>query len=146
MMMMLGRYRFSVDTAAYEMASRDTGYRWKKHERLGVLPSLQFVGPGDDTLTLEGVLYPHYRGGLGQLTAMRREADKGEPLMLVEGSGYVLGRWVIERISETQRTFARDGTASKIRFVLSLRKEEAAREQGVNDLVMTHLPQARGVV
>ncbi|WP_434361069.1 phage tail protein [Parasalinivibrio latis] len=145
MMMMLGGYRFSVDTVAYERISRDTGYRWEKQDVIGTQPALQFLGPGDDTLSLDGVLYPHYRGGLGQLNAMRAQAGLGVPLMLIEGNGKVLGRWVIERVQETQRTFDRDGTPAKIRFSLRLRKQDAGRNQEVNDLTITSLAQAKGV-
>lgn len=146
MMLMLGQYRFSLNTAAYEGKTRETQYRWRQQARIGNQPALQFTGPGDDTLELDGVIYPHYRGGFGQLNAMRREADKGEPLMLVEGTGKVLGRWVIASLRETQGSFARDGSPAKVRFSLTLRKHEGARNDEVNDLVMTTFPLTRGLV
>jgi phage protein U len=63
----LGTYRFSIDTAAYQTLKRRQSYRWQSQERLLRSPAQQFVGLGDDTITLAGVIYPHYRGGLGQL-------------------------------------------------------------------------------
>lgn len=116
------RYRFSLDTAAYQGRSRTTTYRWAKQERLTREPALQFVGPGDDTLKLSGVIYPHYKGGLGQVDSMRQEAGKGKPFILIEGTGTVFGKFVIESISEDQEHFMANGTPKKISFTLDLRK------------------------
>lgn len=59
-MMMLGQYRFSIDSAAYQTFTRSTEYRWEEQKRLGKDPAMQFVGPGTDTITLEGTIYPHF--------------------------------------------------------------------------------------
>ena len=73
-MLALGSYRFSIDTSAYQELLRTTSYRWARQPRLGRLPARQFVGPDGETITLNGVIYPHYKGGLGQLDALREEA------------------------------------------------------------------------
>ena len=116
------RYRFSRDTAAYQSRNRTTAYRWAKQDRLTRDPALQFVGQGDDTLKLSGVIYPHYKGGLGQVDSMRQEAGKGKPFILVEGTGTVFGKFVIESITENQEHFMVGGTPQKISFTLNLRK------------------------
>ena len=67
-------------------------------------------------MTLGGTIYPHFRGGLGQLNAMRDMADAGEELRLVDGRGYVLGTYVITRISENQAIFASEGVPLKQEF------------------------------
>ena len=116
----LGDFRFSVDTAAYRELLRVTEYRWPSQSRLGRRPARQFVGAGDDTVTLRGVIYPHHRGGLGQLDAMRAEAGQGEPLRLVSGDGRVLDRWVVTRVEETQPEHWSDGTPRRQDFALEL--------------------------
>lgn len=119
-MLALGDYRFSLATAAYQELLRTTAYRWPLQPRLGRRPSRQFVGPGDETISLDGQIYPHYRGGLGQIDKMRESAATGEPLQLVTGAGQVLGDWVIERIEETQRLFLDDGRPRSLAFRLDL--------------------------
>ena len=128
MMMTLGIYRFSINTAAYQSKERTTTYRWGKQDRLDHGPVLQFVGPGDDTINLFGVIYPHYKGGLAQVAMMRQEASKGEPLMLVQGNGMVLGHWVIESITETEDTFFKDGAPKKVEFSLQLRRFDRKKD------------------
>lgn len=121
-MLQLGSYQFSISTAAYQELRRVTEYRWSPQERIGQRDALQFTGPGADSVTLNGVVFPGYRGGTGQLDAMRTEAGKGRPLLLVDGLGFVHGRWVIERVEEQQGVFARAGVPRRQGFGLQLRK------------------------
>jgi len=123
-MMQLGSFQFSVNDAAYQELRRRTEYNWAAQDRFGKMPALQFTGAGGDEIQLSGVIYPEYRGGFGQLDAMRDEASQGLPLMLVDGNGRLLGRWVIERIEEGQTVFAAGGRPRKQEFTLQLRKRE----------------------
>ncbi|WP_072670544.1 phage tail protein [Vibrio injensis] len=120
MMLGLGDYRFSVDRAAYQELRRVTDYRWPSQERIGRTPARQFVGPGDDRQDLEGVIYPHFRGGPGQLDAMREEAAQGTPLLLVDGEGRIHGRWVIERVEETKSVIDEKGRPRRQQFRLTI--------------------------
>ena len=122
MMLALGPYRFSLNTSAYQTLKRSSEYRWPSIERIGQEPLLQAVGQGCDRIDLDGVIYPHFRGGLGQINAMRDSAQRQEPLMLINGQGNVLGRFVITQIEESQNTFLADGAPRKIEFRLSLER------------------------
>ena len=119
-MLALGEYRFSVDTAAYQELVRTSEYRWQAQERLGSRPAQQYLGPGEESIELTGTIFPAYRGGLGQLDAMRAEAGKGQPLMLASGSGDVLGKWCITRVEETRSLFHADGAPRKKEFRLRI--------------------------
>lgn len=118
----LGAFRFSLDSAAYQSLSRTAQYRWAAQERLGREPASQFLGPGEETLTLDGVLHPHHRGGLGQIERMRALAGQGRPLLLVDGTGRIHGNWVILAVEETGAALLPDGTPRRIAFRLSLRR------------------------
>jgi phage protein U len=122
MMMILGVYRFCIGNAAYQTLARTTEYRWEELSRLNADPAMQFVGAGMDTIKLDGTIYPHFKGGMRQVTLMRAEAGLGLPLMLISGNGSAFGRWCIADISETQTTFLADGTPRKITFSLTLKK------------------------
>jgi uncharacterized protein len=118
--MALGSYRFSISTAVYESFKRETKWRWASQERLSRTPAKQYVGPGEDTITLEGVVYPHFRGGLEQIDNIRAEADKEEPLLLVDGLGYVYDYWVVTSLSETHTALWQKGVPLKQQFTLTL--------------------------
>ena len=119
-LMALGDFRFSVDTAAYDELTRTTEYRWERQDRLGRHPARQYLGPGDDTIDLRGTILSTYRGGTGQLDAMRAEAGRGEPLRMVGGTGVVFGLWAIQRIVETGSVFLEGGVARQVEFELQL--------------------------
>ena len=120
-MLQLGRYAFSIDTAAYQQLARASRYTWAAQQRVGNHDALQFTGYGADAITLTGRIYPAWRGGTGQLDAMREAAQAGEPLRLVDGLGYVHGRWVIESIDEQSDTFAPGGAPRRQQFTLQMR-------------------------
>ncbi len=119
-MMGLGWYQFGIDKAAYKQLSRSTEYRWQGQDRIGRQPAQQYIGPGRETITLNGTIYPFYKGGLGQLESMRALAGRGAPLILVDGLGVIWGKWVITRIEETQSNFFGDGVPQKVGFKMDL--------------------------
>lgn len=121
-MMMLGGFKFFIHTAAYRELNRRTEYKWPSQHRFGKRPSYQWVGEGDDTMQLSGVIYPEFRGGFHQIETLRSIASRGQPQLLIDGLGKILGRWVIEGIDEKQSTFAGFGAPRKQEFTLQLRK------------------------
>jgi phage protein U len=122
LMALWGRFPFGINTAAFQELSRDTSWRWPGQELFGQMPALQFVGPGDDTITLPGVIYPEFRGGTKQIQDMRDLASNGTPELLLDGRGNILGKWVCTNISEVQSTFAGFGIPLKQEFTITLRR------------------------
>lgn len=120
-MMALGAFRFGVNRANYQTFTRAAAWRWEEQPRLGRAPALQFLGPGADEITLEGVIYPHFKGGLRQIELMRLVAGAGQPLILVDGMGWVWERWVITAIEERKSLFLADGAPRKIEFTTTLK-------------------------
>lgn len=120
-LLMLGGFKFSLNTAAFLQLQRTASYRWPAQERIGRPDALQYTGPGEERIVLPGVIYPDFRGGVTQVSQLRALADVGRPLRLIAASGDMLGLWVIEHIEETQSYFKPDGTFRKQEFVVSLR-------------------------
>lgn len=119
-MMALGLFRFGVNNAAYQELTRTETYRWAQLPRIGREPASQFLGSGGQKMTLNGVIYPSFKGGLRQVELMRFAAELGEPLMLVDGLGWVLDRWTITSIDEGKTFFMADGAPRKITFKMRL--------------------------
>lgn len=119
-MLILGVYKFSVSTAAYQQLTRTTAYRWARQECIGTNDALQFTGAGPETIELTGVVFPSLIGSTRQIDLLRLQASVGIPLPLITGTGAVLGLWCIEEIRETQSTFVRGGVGAKQEFTLRL--------------------------
>ena len=119
-MLQLGEFQFAINTAAYQSFRRATEYRWQAQQRAGCKPAQQFMGPGQDSIELSGVMYPEFAGGLAQMNQLRAEAQKGQPLLLVDGLGFLHEEWVIKRVQEERAVFFADGTARRIQFRVEL--------------------------
>jgi uncharacterized protein len=121
-MMILGPFSFDVNRLAFQESARTAGYSWAEIERIGASPALQYTGREAETLSLPGVFYPHYKGGLSQMPALRLAAEAGLPLPLITGYGFFLGLWVIASVSETQSVFFSDGAPRKVDFTIELKQ------------------------
>ena len=122
MMLALGMFVFSLSTLAYQELQRQTEWRHPSSSRVGTAPARQFIGRGDDSITLPGIIFPELAGTTLSLDALRLMANTGKAWPMIEGSGRIYGLWVIESLSETKTVFFRDGTPRRIEFTLSLKR------------------------
>ncbi|MCU8013626.1 phage tail protein [Shewanella sp. SM74] len=122
MMMTLGFFVFSRLTVPYQTSQHEMVWRHPTNSRVGARPSAQFLGVGDETLTLSGVLMPEITGGELSLEALRKMADTGKAYPLIEGRGTVTGFFVFEKISKGRSEFFSDGAARKIEFTIELKR------------------------
>ena len=121
-LILLGPFRFSLDTAVYDELTRSSQWDWREVDRVGAMPALQYTGPRNDSISMRGRIIPGYTGGVEQLAQMRILADLGWPLFLIDGRGRVHGNWVIESLSDTGTRHFQDGMPRLIEFDLGLKK------------------------
>jgi phage protein U len=162
-MLAIGSYRFSLSTAAYNQLERAANWRWPSQDVIRALPVRQWVGPGDRTLKLSGLVLPHYRSLMGfgnlvsrlpivpdvisqlagigdrwqsttqglpfsddpagrwQLDGLRADAERGIPLLVVDGRGRNWGYWVVENLTERASDyFLNNGGELHVAFDVSL--------------------------
>ena len=84
------------------------------------MPTRQFTGPGDDKMTLDGVIMPTWRGSVGAVEALRELALTGEPQQMSAGTGDVFGLWCIEQVEEDRSGLFADGAPRRVAWVLQL--------------------------
>tara|TARA_Y100001001_G_scaffold160000_1_gene181860 strand:- start:552 stop:983 length:432 start_codon:yes stop_codon:yes gene_type:complete len=137
MMMALGLYVFSLSTTAYQQLQRQTAWRHPSTSRVGALPARQFVGKGDDTITLSGLILPEISGQRVSLDALRLMADSGKAWPLVEGTGRIYGLWIIENLQETNTLFFRDGAPRRIEFSITLQRVDDSQIELLGSLLST---------
>lgn len=123
-LMALGQFIFEIRTAPYQELRRRTEYRWASQPRIGARPAHQYLGPGEDTITLTGTLYPELTGGPVQLNEIRAMAAQGKAWIMMAGNGDKLGHWFIESVEETNSLFFADGTPRKIEFQIALKLDD----------------------
>lgn len=137
-MLMLGSFKFQLNVAVFQEMRRSTQYKWASQERFGQLAARQFVAPGDDTITLPGVIYPSWRGSGAAMENLRTLAARGQPLLLIDAQGSIYGRWVITGVEETRSVFAAFAQPRKIEFSVTLERFDG----GGSNLLDTFLANA----
>lgn len=120
MLMALDTFVFSLPQLAYQQLERQFAWRHASSERVGARAAHQYVGPGEETIELSGIVAPELTGQIASLARLRELAGQGRPLALVSGTGEVLGSFVITSQRETQTLHFADGTPRRIDFQLSL--------------------------
>ena len=116
-MLTWGQVAFGVSTASIDRLRRRTEYRWPAQARVGRRPSLQSVGPGADKITLDGVMFPGYRGDARLIRdVLAAAAAEGRALLLTEATGRVHGKWALESIDETRSGLFADGAPRRIEY------------------------------
>jgi len=146
MMMAFGMFVFSLSTAAYQELQRQTQWRHASQSRIGQRPARQFLGPGDDTIRLNGTLMPQFTGGQSNLDQLRAMADQGAAWPLIEGTGTLYGVYVIESLNERKSRHFRDGAAQQIEFDLSLARVDERRTDLLGNLTSQALRAVTGAL
>lgn len=146
MMLALGMFVFSLHTAAYQEMQRQTDWRHPSNNRVGTQPARQFLGRGDDAITLPGIILPELAGTILSLDALRQMADTGKAWPMVEGTGRLCGLWIIENITETRSLFFADGAARRIEFTLALKRVDDGRVDLLGSSISTGVNILRGLL
>ncbi len=116
----LGPFQFSATGHNVQKMDRTLALRWDPQNRIGRRPAHQFMGPGNEDIEFQGVIYPHFFGGLAQYENMRVYAMAGIPLPLTNGNGKVLGLFCIKQLRDSSTSLIDTGAARKIEFTISL--------------------------
>ncbi len=114
MMLALGMFVFMRQTLPHQTMQRESDYRWPSNSRIGKRDAYQFLGVGEENMTLAGVLYPELTGGKLTMTTLRLMAEEGRAWPLLDGTGMIYGMYVISKVSETGSIFFADGTPGKL--------------------------------
>ncbi|MGI4816364.1 MAG: phage tail protein [Janthinobacterium lividum] len=122
MMMSLGQFVFSLTSAPFHKLQRQRSWKHATSSRIGARNASQFAGPGDDTITLNGLVAPETIGKIASITELGKMADSGDGYVLVDGTGNVYGAFVIDGLSETQTYHTSSGVARRIEFSLTLKR------------------------
>ena len=124
---------FSIDrvqsSASADIAAKPVIASMKAHE---------FMGPGDETLTLTGQILPFHIGGLTQLDALKEMCRAGNRFPVMRGDGVTMGWYALKSVGEGHSELAADGVGYVVKHTLSLLKvhaEEAGARNTISGLL-----------
>lgn len=113
MMMVFGMFVFTLRTAPYQQLRHSQDWRHVKNDRINQSAGWQYIGAGDDSITLDGVLYPEITGGNLSLSSLETIGFTGRPWPLIEGDGRIYGMYVMTRLERGKSEFDRYGNPKK---------------------------------
>jgi phage protein U len=117
----LGSFRFLSGRSMFERLTRGESFLWTEQERLGGTSALSYMGRRAPEVEVTGETYAERASTDDPLKALKDEACRGEPLLLVDSEGRSLGSWAVVSLSEELSSFRGDGKARKVAFRLSLK-------------------------
>ncbi|MFZ6875390.1 phage tail protein [Undibacterium sp. Di27W] len=128
MMMSLGQFVFSLPTVAYQELQRQTEWKHPATSRVGERDAHQYIGPGDDTITLTGWMAPSLTGDPAALDDLRAMGDAGDAFVLVEGTGRIYGQFLITNLTQGGSIFLEDGAALRVDFTVNLKRADLGNQ------------------
>jgi phage protein U len=120
MLLAIGLFAFEIPTLAHDELQRRASWDHAKAQRIGARPATQYVGPGEETLSLSGTAWAELQNGRASLDQLREMAGQGAAWPVIDGAGYVFGNFVITAIDERHKHFFADGRARNIDFGIDL--------------------------
>ena len=128
MLMCLGQFPFTTDTLTFTEIQRQRSWQYADNAVAKGRKKRQFIGAGDETISLPGLIYQEYgfgnRFAIDELAAM---ADTGQGFVLVDGSGYLYGIFTIDSIDETKQVLLFNGVPRKVDFTIKLTRVDDER-------------------
>lgn len=134
MMLTLGLFVFQLQTLPYQSLQQSLDYRWPSNNRIGERGAYQFLGIGEDKITLSGVLLPEITGGALSILALKTMAELGKAWPLIGGDGAIYGMYVVASMTQTQSVFFADGSARRIEFSMTLTRVDESLGAMFGDL------------
>lgn len=135
--MAFGPFMFHATRFGYHGIGRDLSTRWADIQTVGGLNSIQWTGGDDDTVLIEGVIFPKEFGGLAVLESIRGAATSGMVLPLITLAGNVYGMHVVEMVSEDQSFHDEFGMPRKNAFRLGLKRYPGGSDFSPISIVQT---------
>ncbi|MET3389975.1 phage protein U [Variovorax sp. 1140] len=134
-MLCLGLFVFMLDTMSYQELQRRSSWKHASQPLVGARNASQYLGPGDDIITLNGIVVPEFAGTAASLSVLRFMADQGAAWVLVEGTGTIYGAFVITELQETRTLFFETGEARRIEFTLTLQRVDQDAQEVAEQLI-----------
>lgn len=120
MLAALGLFVFEMDALPFAEIQRREDWRHARAPRVGERDAVQFVGPGDDRVTIVGCLIPGVTGTFAAIETLRDMAASGEPCAFLDGTGQVWGNYTIDNLDRRSGFLMLDGIPRKVDFAIEL--------------------------
>jgi uncharacterized protein len=130
MLMALGPLSFEVLPLNATETQRVATGGWVDKPVVGRRPVLEWMGDGQDEMTIIAKLFPAKFGGLSSLAVVDAMRSSGMPHFLVRGDGTPLGWYAVITMTEKSTYLDQGGVGQVIEVNLKLRRADAPGAAG----------------
>ncbi len=120
--MALGPFMFHAHGFGYTDLGRELRVPWAQLETAGRFHALQWTGPTEDVVTVNGVLFPQEFGGQGTLEGIRLAGRLGIPLPLFTLGGRYFGLQAIQKVGEDRSHLNRRGMPGQNAYSIEMKQ------------------------
>lgn len=125
--MQWGLVRFETYPLNIHEYDHTTGATYAKKEIVESIPHREWTGHDDETLRLQGRVFPYRIGGFSALEAFDRYREMGSPLLLVRGNisgGVAMGWYVCEQFVRRHTVLSIEGIGRAINFEATMARTD----------------------
>jgi uncharacterized protein len=130
MLLQIGALQFALAPLNAHEIDRQAKADYVDKKIISRPPVYEYMGDGEDTITVRGRLFPFKTGGLGAVELAYTIMESGAPQMVVRGDGKVYGWFVIVSINERAEYLAPDGVGQLIGVEVELKRADAPTAAG----------------
>lgn len=123
-LMVLGMFVFGMQSLPYQEYQRRMSWRHATSERHSERAAAQYVGLGDDSVSLTGVLVPEVAGSFGAIDKLVDMACTGDNWPLLDGAGQIWGCYRIVNIDTKGSSIISGGIARRTEFAIDLERQD----------------------
>lgn len=124
MLFAFGPLEFEVAPFNAHEFDRRHGADYAGKDLLGRRKGHEYVGDGDETVSLSGKMFPHKLGGLESLDILDVIRGSGAPQLLMRGDGKVYGWFLLVQARERSGFMDRRGIGRVIDVDIELLRDE----------------------
>jgi len=119
-LMTLGMFAFELATLPHDSYGRKISWSFAEGERVGARAATQFLGPGEDKVTISGAVLPGLAGSYSAIDTLVDMGGQGEAWPLLDGAGRVWGTYRIDGIDQKGGHIMDNGVARRVDFSIEL--------------------------
>jgi uncharacterized protein len=122
MQMSLGLFLFVLPTVVFQDMKHKRDVRHARNERVGNIDAFQFVGPGEESITLSGNTAYGINHASASYAVLNRMMQTGKAWPLIDGLGNVYGQYIIQSLDISKSGFRKFGQARQSDFTIDLQR------------------------
>ncbi|MDO4427149.1 MAG: phage tail protein [Moraxella sp.] len=128
MLLALGQFVFSTDSVSLASLTRKRDYSFAETSIADGRSHYQYTGVGTDSIELPFVVYEtHGIGRRQSIEDIAEMASTGAGYVLMDGTGYIYGVYIIDTVEEKKSYLTQTGTPLKLEGSIKLTRVDEAR-------------------